>query len=414
MGRLLLWTGGILAGVLVAALFLAIEREPRVAREVAFTPDQIDRAKRIVDHQRAFVRPGRIAVVRVLADDADVAANYAAYLLARGSARLSLGEGEAQVVVSLPIGGTWGAAYVNVEATLVQTTGLPQVRSLSIGRLPIPDALVDALTPSLLRLAEARPEVRAALSALREVRMAPTALTIVYRWPGAQALRPDAALFTAADRERLQRYQTALADEVRRAPARAVTLADLLGPLLRLAAGQPAGNDAAAEHRALILVATVHALGLPLQQLVAEAAQWPRAPRRTVTLDGRDDLAKHFLLSAAIAAYADTALADAIGLYKELEDARHGSGFSFPDLAADRAGTRFGERAVAGGAAAARIHDVVSDGFSDADLMPAWRDLPEGLPEREFQRRFGGIDAPAYLDLVKEVDRRVAELRVLR
>ena len=414
MKRWFWWSSVVVVAALVAIVLLAIEREPRVVREVAFTPDQIDRAKRIVDHQRAFVRPGRTAAVRVLAPDADVAANYAAYLLARGSARLSLGEGEAQVAISLPIGGVPALAYVNVEATLVQTTGLPQVRSLSIGRLPILDVLVEALTPSLLRLVAGRPEGQAAFSALREVRLAPPALTIVYRWPDTLAQRPDAALFSAADRERLQRYQTVLAEEVRRAPARAMALADLIGPLLRLAARQPAGSDAAAEHRSLILVATVHALGLPLQQVVAEAAQWPRAPRRTVTLDGRDDLAKHFLLSAAIAAYADTALADAIGLYKELEDARHGSGFSFTDLAADRAGTRFGERAVAGAAAAARIHDVAADGFSDADLMPPWRDLPEGLPEREFLRRFGGIDAPAYLDVVKEVDRRVAELRVLR
>ena len=28
--------------------------------------------------------------------------------------------------------------------------------------------------------------------------------------------------------------------------------------------------------------------------------------------------------------------------------------------------------------------------------MPVWSDLPEFMPEAEFKRRFGGIDAPAY------------------
>ena len=69
-------------------------------------------------------------------------------------------------------------------------------------------------------------------------------------------------------------------------------------------------------------------------------------PPQNVTLDGREDFAKHFIVSAAIAAFADTALADAIGLYKEIDDARYGSGFSFNDIAADRAGTKFGEKAV--------------------------------------------------------------------
>jgi hypothetical protein len=51
--RLLLWAGGArIAAFLVVAL-PALERAPRVAREVAFTADQIERAKRIVDTRRA-------------------------------------------------------------------------------------------------------------------------------------------------------------------------------------------------------------------------------------------------------------------------------------------------------------------------------------------------------------------------
>jgi hypothetical protein len=412
--RFLLWAGGALAMVLVAAVLLALERAPRIAHEVAFTPDQIERAKRIVDAQRAVAIAGRHAIVRVLPDDADTAVNYAAYLLARGSARVALAEGSARVQVSLPLGGPRPLAHLNVESTLVQTIGLPRVTELSIGRLPIPDAGVDFVLPTLLRLADERPDVRAALATVRQVRMAPSGVTIIYRWPGGLPRRSDAAVFSATDRERLQRYQAALASESRRVPANPVPLADLLGTLLRLAAERSAGGDAVAENRALILVATAHALGVPLHQILPEAAGWPRPQRRSVTLDGRDDLAKHFLVSTAIAAYADTVLADAIGLYKELEDARHGSGFSFSDLAADRAGTRFGERAVGSAATAARLQHAGADALRDTDLMPRWADLADGMPEGEFRRRFGGIDAPAYVDVLREIDRRVAELRVLR
>lgn len=47
-----------------------------------------------------------------------------------------------------------------------------------------------------------------------------------------------------------------------------------------------------------------------------------------------------------LAAYAGTPLADVVGLFKEMEDSRGGSGLSFNDIAADRAGTRMGELAV--------------------------------------------------------------------
>jgi hypothetical protein len=147
---------------------------------------------------------------------------------------------------------------------------------------------------------------------------------------------------------------------------------------------------------------------------VPEAAAWPQPARQAVTLEGRDDLAKHFLLSATIAAYADTVLADAVGLYKEIEDARGGSGFSFDDLAADRAGARFGDRAAAAESSARALQLRVAVGIDDADLMPPWRDLPASLPEKAFRKRFGGLDSPAYRQLVDEIDSRVAALPVLR
>ena len=50
------------------------------------------------------------------------------------------------------------------------------------------------------------------------------------------------------------------------------------------------------------------------------------------------DLAQHFIVSAVIAAAGGTPIAAAAGVYKELNDARDGSGFSFSDIAADRAG----------------------------------------------------------------------------
>jgi hypothetical protein len=46
--------------------------------------------------------------------------------------------------------------------------------------------------------------------------------------------------------------------------------------------------------------------------------------------------------------------------------------------------------------------------------MPRFDDLPEFLPEAEFKRRYGGVGAPPYNELLAEIDRRVAALPVLR
>lgn len=208
------------------------------------------------------------------------------------------------------------------------------------------------------------------------------------------------------------RYQSLLAANSRQYGS-AVPLAEMLPPLVRLAVVRSENGDVIAENRAVILVATFYVLGIPLEQILPEATGWPRPARRMVTVDGRDDFAKHFMVSAAIAAYADTALSDAIGLYKEVEDSRSGSGFSFNDIAADRAGTKFGERAVASDAAAQQLQHRVVSGLNDSDLMPPWSDLPEFMSEAVFKRRFGGIDAPAYREMMQTIERRVAVLPVL-
>jgi hypothetical protein len=144
--------------------------------------------------------------------------------------------------------------------------------------------------------------------------------------------------------------------------------------------------------------------------MVPAASTWPKPRPLSVTLQQRQDFPLHFLISAVIAAEAGTPLADAVGLWKELADARHGgSGFSFNDLAVDRAGTRFGERAVR---EPARLQARIAAGATEADFMPEVSDLPEFLPEAEFVSRYGGVGGAAYKRMVADIEARVDLLPV--
>ena len=166
--------------------------------------------------------------------------------------------------------------------------------------------------------------------------------------------------------------------------------------------------------RLVLLMLTLYSTGQHLATLVPAAQGWPPLLLRVVTLNTRDDLAKHFVISAALAAHVGVPLADAIGLYKEVEDARGGSGFSFNDLAADRAGTRFGQLAVRSQDTARHLQQRLSAGVQERDLMPATADLPEFMPEAEFIRRFGGVGAPAYQAMLSDIERRLAALPLYR
>ena len=106
-------------------------------------------------------------------------------------------------------------------------------------------------------------------------------------------------------------------------------------------------------------------------------------------------------------------MSDAVGVYKEIEDSRGGSGISFNDIAADRAGTRFGEYA-ANSASARALQQRLRAGVVERDIMPVTEDLPEFMSEQEFKKRFGGLDAPAYKKMTAEIERRIAALSFYR
>ena len=141
--------------------------------------------------------------------------------------------------------------------------------------------------------------------------------------------------------------------------------------------------------------------------MIPEAARWPRPRPVALSLRGRGDLAQHFVISAAIAAWGGESLANVVGLDKEVSDSRHGSGFSFVDLAADRAGTRLGELAVH---KPEHLAAAIKAGIGDATLLPPIDGLPESMMASEFQQRFGSTDAPAYRQMSDEIDRRIKTL----
>lgn len=135
-------------------------------------------------------------------------------------------------------------------------------------------------------------------------------------------------------------------------------------------------------------------------ELVRAAAQL----RKGTTLRGREDWARHFCLSAALAVVESGFVSDLGGLLKEeLDSLTQGTGFSFGDLAADRAGVRFAAAATASPAAGL----AVQAGFALDDVFPPVADLAENLTVEQFRANFGGVGAPKYRAVIAEIEARL-------
>ena len=225
-------------------------------------------------------------------------------------------------------------------------------------------------------------------------------------------VRDDLALL--GDPESVRAYYVKMIDIARELESRdRVSLAAYLGPLFELARARSKSSDPAIENQALIIALTIF-LGDPrieklVGEVVTEDLRKIKSKVHHVSLANRVDLRLHFIVSAGLKVVSDRGLSHAIGELKELLDSdAKGSGFSFPDLAADRAGVRFAELATNGESGDAwRIQTMFSGRVEESDIFPAIDGLDEGLSEAEFERKYGGVDSDRYQRIVDEIDARI-------
>lgn len=404
---------GLVLALLALALGLSLQRTPLLAVAPDLRPADVKQAKDFLrrnDPRRLDTGAPRLLNLRE--HELNLMLGQAAKLYGRAAAQVRLRPGQAWVQASVPLP-KWGV-WLNLDAELHDQTPLPEFERLRIGRLPLPAWLANwALRRALQQLPGGSewPLADAGLPEMVErIGFGAELLHIKYRWHKDSMARVMSSLWPAGEQQRAFAYQEHLAAWVQTLPpGQPVPLATLLPPMFTLAQQRSAGlgTQAAAENRAAILTLTLYATGESWARVMPAAHGWPRPMPLQVTLNGRDDFAMHFLVSAALAVEGGGPLADAIGVYKELSDSRGGSGFSFNDIAADRAGTRFG---LLSEQAPEKLQSLMSRGVPESAFMPDVADLPEFLSEREFLKRYGGVESSAYRQMMQDIEARLNAL----
>lgn len=394
--RRLGWAAVALLALSLAVAMLLTSGEPWVGERGAPTAEQVSAGHGAVLRLRSTPMGGeRVAFERAELDGAAALVNHVGH----GRFDVSFGDDLLLVTVSreLPLG-----RWLNVRAELVpEGASFPAVR-LRIGALPLSPGLsraaLDVAHWTLRRRGADLPELDRMVRGLEVGRGEVAARLFLPRAPEVvgqvvgQGLAPvDAAAVAAA--------YCRLADRQRREPS-----TDFAAQVNRAFAGGQAGPAA---NRAALVALGMLVVDSEVGRLAGTSGDAARACRIdpvAATLHGRPDLAKHWALSAALAATTGTRFAEAVGEWKELADTLpSGSGFSFVDLAADRAGFR-AARAAADPDGAARAAAFLARAGEDALLPEPLTRGAEGLSDDAFRGGYGGIDDRRYARVVARID----------
>ncbi|MFK8049832.1 MAG: hypothetical protein AB8B81_15505 [Halioglobus sp.] len=368
-------------------------------------------------HDPRGMYDGEIRHMEVTSRDMNLALNYALRNRDRNRSLVELTEQTATLHYTYALPENLLGSYVNMAISVVQAGTMLEVAHLKFGDLTVSGRVVNPVINAIDRYLRGRfEEYRGIIAAVHRVELAPGEAHVIYQWQTGLANqlqdRGRDLFLPQEDRLRVQAYYLEIAKVSRTLQGERAFNA-LLQHLFTLAQTRTqSGGDARSEHRALFLALGLVVSGSAYHRLLGDEISAPHMypSRMHLTLSRRGDLAQHFALSAAISAAGGGGLADAVGIFKELNDSRGGSGFSFVDLLADRAGVELATRAM--GSDAENIQRRMAARLNESDYMPDITNLPEGLLELEFKSRYQDLDSRDYAVVDAEIERRISACKV--
>lgn len=368
------------------------------------------------------VPEGETRTLRLTAVELDQLVAWAAAVGAHARVQTTLGDGAVTGEASVPVPRTGRWINVRYALTVSVRQGEPAIAAtaLRLGSTDLPAPLRDALVGTAVTALREDRDARRVLPAVQRLALTAGEATLTYR----RAELPERMLARLAWGEdvaqRVQEATRAQVDHLLRALAAAppgdARFVAALEAVFTLARARSSRGAAVEENRAAMVALGV-VLGHPRLAMIlgagpaGERADLAARLRDGTTLRGRADWPRHFAVSAALAAIADVAPSDEVGRLKEELDADGGSGFSFADLLADRAGTTLAAMATRDDAWAERMQSRLVTQVRVDDVFPGVEGLPEGLADAAFRVQFGGVGGDGYRRLTADIEGRISRCR---
>lgn len=310
--------------------------------------------------------------------------------------------------------------YVNLRCLLLADSYELNYEECYIGSLYIPNGVAKFLIEQLLDVAlgqETAQQIQVALN-----RAEVTELGVDFTLPGGMQLKRQLKNSVS----QVTSLTTSLADNLQvDAELLKVYLAELeavkssnsslsfyINKVFSLAQQRSSQNDPVAENTAAIWALALTNGSTTLKQFASIPTSELKPTSIHSTLHNRRDLTQHFLFSAVLHQLGETSFAHSIGQLKELADSDGGTGFSFADMTANKAGMAFSKYATSSSESALSLQQSLKDCDLESCFIPHVNDMPEGLNAETFESKYVSVKDEEYQLMETEIDQRIAQLPI--
>lgn len=421
----------IIAIVLSPILFVSMlfEDIPAVSKQQLVGVDDARRAKKTIKKiLYRLRRPSASTYISVTERDINALMSFASRGINNFAGQAEIAPWGLHLAMSLYTPNNPFGDYLNLNFGLEPSSSGLNIFEVSIGKIDIPGKVVLSLLQFTLNMALKDDGGTKMLKAVNSVSFEGKKVTVELkpvpdfkshftRYKNIfKSFRDEVAIL--GDPKVVRIYYMNLVKQAESTPLnKPVSLTEFMEPLFKLAKARADFKlaDQADENQAALMAMAIYFGTYRFESLIGsvqpEDMKKKRIKKPKIVLAGRHDLALHFIISAGLKVVSDKGITYSIGEFKELLDAgRGGSGFSFADLAADRAGSRFAEVVTNREGGANKLQRFLVGEMNEHHFFPKISDLPEGLSKMKFERQYINVEAPQYLEMVDKIDSRIDRL----
>ena len=411
--RFVLFLSGLCLLLCALFVFFGVSDQPDIAVGWKLTHDDVVRAQKIL-HEGAKTKPDDIGSIELTQPDLNLAANYLLNRYSKSAVNIELRSHVLRFTVTTTLPKNSFGEYLNISFRLGNDNPneLPTLTKFKAGKLLLPAKLAGFVIDTIIQNTSLKNYVILATRPIKTITIDPEKLSISYYSSMDTMIQARNFLTDGTENPDLDIYQKKLAEIIaQHNPNWRLSLADLLKPLFELALQRSTLENAIEENKLAIIAVNNYINRKETKKFFSfSTSNLTDQTRYPTFLYKRIDLAQHFIGSAAITASVNGQIAKVVGEEKELSDANGGSGFSFIDLAADKAGTKLGEIATSSPENARKIQQAMANIKDYSDFMPDPTDLPEHMNDAEFKQRYQSVDSLVYQALSNEIDARIAAI----